>query len=67
MVNLIYGVCTIKKKQTSKQYSSISYIIYYIKQMNNNKKMGIATNMLVILDDRIWETKLQNCAFVSNK
>lgn len=31
----------------------------------NKKKMGIATNMLVILDDRVWETKLPNCTFVS--
>lgn len=67
MVNLIYGVCTIKKKNKLVNSILLCYIIYYIKQMNNNKKMGIATNMLVILDDRIWETKLQNCAFVSNK
>ena len=35
--------------------------------MNNNKKMGMATNMLFILDDRVWETKLQNFIFVFNK
>ena len=48
-------------------FSVFFYKLLYIKQMNNNKKMGMATNMLFILDDRVWETKLQNFIFVFNK